>query len=136
MSPDPAILNIDNSNVIFRSAQFNHNAEITFAGADTFAAGTILAVDSSTLLYVLFVKGGSTNENGIPKAVLTYELIAAGAGDVGGQQVMIAGSVRKEKLIIDADGDDSNIDQAVIDQLRDYSIIPEFVTDVSELDNQ
>ena len=68
--------------------------------------------------------------------------ISRDTGNTAGQrgdekgEVLIAGSVRKDKLIIDADGDDTNIDQAVIDQLRDYSIIPEFVTDVSELDNQ
>ena len=133
--PDPTITNIDNSNVIFMEPKYDFNAVVTFAGGDTFAGGTILAVDSVSLKYVLFVKGGSTNENGIPKAVITYDLVAAGAGDEKGQ-VLIAGSVRKEKLIIDADGDDSNVDKAVLDQLRDYSIIPEFVTDVSELDNQ
>lgn len=135
MMADPVITNIDNSNVIFKAPQFDMNATITFAGADTFASGTILAVDSVSLKYVLFVKGGVTNENGIPKGVLTYDVVATGAGDEKGQ-VLIAGSVRKEKLIIDADGDDSNVDKAVLDELRDYSIIPEFVTDVSELDNQ
>ena len=133
--PDPTITNIDNSNVIFKDAQYDMNATVTFVGADTFAAGTILAVDSVSLKWVLFAKGGATNENGIPKGVMTYDLVAAGAGDEKGQ-VLIAGSVRKEKLIIDADGDDSNIDHAVVDQLRDYSIVVEFVTDVSELDNQ
>ena len=128
------ITNIDNSNVIFKSAEFEHDATITFAGADTFAAGTILARDSSSLKFVLFVKGGSTNENGIPKGVLTLDVVATGAGDEI-SDVMIAGSVRKEKLIIDADGDDTNVDAAVLDQLRDYGLIPEFVTDVSELDN-
>lgn len=134
MSPDPTITNIDNSSVIVKDAEFKHDAEITFAGADTFAAGTILAVDSSSLKFVLFVKGGSTNENGIPKGVLTLDVVATGAGDEI-SDIMIAGSVRKEKLIIDADGDDTNVDQAVLDQLRDYGLIPVFVTDVSELDN-
>lgn len=106
---------------------------VTFAGAATFAAGTILARDSSTLKLVLFVKGGSTNGNGIPKAVLTYPVTSAGAGDVK-SRALIAGHVRKEKLVINADGDDSNIDGAVIDQLRAYGITPESVQQLAVLD--
>jgi hypothetical protein len=106
---------------------------VTFAGAATFAAGTILARDSVSLKLVLFVKGGSTNQNGIPKAVLTAPLTAAGAGDVK-TRALISGRVRKERLVINADGDDSNIDAAVIDQLRDYDIIPESAQQLAVLD--
>ncbi|MCH9837690.1 head decoration protein [bacterium] len=108
---------------------------ITFAGADTLAPGTILARDSVSLKLVIFVKGGATNENGIPKAVLTYEVVAAGAGDVP-VRAGIAGKYRKEKLVIDADGDDSNIDAAVIDELRAYGLTPIDVTELNIADNQ
>ena len=126
--------NNDLNSPILDGAEFRDDI-ITFAGADTLAPGTILARDSVSLDLVIFVKGGSTNGNGIPKAVLTYELTAAGAGDLPAR-VAVAGKYRKEKLIIDADGDDSNIDAAVIDQLRDYGLTPVDVTELNIQDNQ
>ena len=128
------VTNVDLGSVILKNAQHRDDT-ITFAGADVFAEGTILARDSVSGKLVLFVKGGATNENGIPKAVLTYDITATGAGDLPGR-AMISGEVRKERLIIDADGDDSNIDAAVIDQLRDYGIVAINVTELAELDNQ
>lgn len=108
---------------------------VTAAGADVFAAGTILARDSGSLKLVLFVKGGSTNGNGIPKAVLTQDLEFAGAGDLP-VKAMVEGQVRTGDLIIDSDGDSSNIDAAVLDQLRDYGIVGLSTTQLAELDNQ
>lgn len=108
---------------------------VTFAGADTLAAGTILARDSVSQKLVIYVKGGSTNENGIPKVVLPHELVATGAGDLPAD-VLVGGQVRFSQLIIDADGDNSNIDAAVKDQLRDYGIVSRETTQLSELDNQ
>jgi len=108
---------------------------LTFAGADVWVAGTILARDSISLKLVLFVKGGVTNENGIPKAVLTQPAEAAGAGDQN-CMVLIGGQVRKSKLIIDADGSGVNVDKAVTDALRDYGIEPLSTTQLSKLDNQ
>jgi hypothetical protein len=113
---------IDLGSVALEGEAFEHDL-VTFAGAATFKAGTILARDSSTLKYVKFVKGGATNGNGIPKAVLTYAVTAAGAGDIK-CGVLIKGVVKKQRLVIDADGDDSNIDAAVRDQLRAFGITP------------
>lgn len=111
------------------------NEIVSAAGADTFAAGTILARDSVSLKLVLFVKGGVANENGIPKAVLAEELVFAGAGDLPARP-MVQGEVRTGDLIIDADGDATNIDAAVLDQLRDYGIVGLSTTQLAELDNQ
>lgn len=108
---------------------------ITFAGADTFAEGTILARDSVSLKMVLFVKGGATNENGIPKGVLTYPVTATGAGDKN-ERVLMGGKVRFSKLIIDADGDNSNVDNAVMDQMRDYGIDTVDTSELNIADNQ
>ena len=108
---------------------------ITFAGAATLLAGTILARDSVSLKLVPFVKGGATNENGIPKAVLLDELTATGAGDLTNRPI-VGGQLRQGDLVIDADGDASNIDNAVVDQLRDYSIIALTTTQLAQLDNQ
>ena len=104
-------------------------------GADVLAPGTILARNSSTLKYVIYVKGGVSNENGIPKAVLLHEVVSTGAGDVTARP-LISGVVVKERLIIDADGDDSNIDNAVRDELRDYGLVVENVSELNILDNQ
>ena len=128
------VINNDLGTPIIEDAEFKDDT-LTFAGADTFAAGTILARDSVSDNLVLFVKGGVVNENGIPKAILTYDVTAAGAGNVA-IRAGIAGKYRKEKLIIDADGDDSNIDAVVIDELRDYGLVPLNVSELNIQDNQ
>jgi hypothetical protein len=126
--------NIDNGSVFIDCGEFEDGL-LTFAGAGTVVEGTILAVDSTTLKYVPFVKGGITNENGIPKAVLTYDVVAAGAGDEA-IRAGIEGYVRIDKLVIAADGDSSNVDKAVQDQLRDYGITPRTVSELNSFDNQ
>lgn len=128
------VTNNDLGTPIIEDAEFKDDT-LTFAGADTFAAGTILARDSVSDNLVLFVKGGVVNENGIPKAILTYDVTAAGAGNAA-IRAGIAGKYRKEKLIIDADGDDSNIDAVVIDELRDYGLVPLNVSELNIQDNQ
>jgi hypothetical protein len=128
------VTNVDIGNVILQDAQFRDDS-LTFGGAGTVVEGTILARDSVSGALVPFVKGGTTNENGIPKAVVTYDVTVTGAGDVP-VRVGVAGSYRKERLVIDADGDDSNIDAAVIDQLRDYGLVPIDVQELGILDNQ
>lgn len=128
------ITNVDLGNVILKDGEFRDDL-LTFAGAGTVVEGTILARDSVSLKLVPFVKGGVTNENGIPKAVLTYDVTAAGAGDESIRD-MVSGSVRAERLIIDADGDGSNVDAAVLDQLRDYSLVSIDVQELNILDNQ
>jgi len=128
------IVNVDTGSVILRDA-VHSDGLLTFAGADTFVAGTIIARDSVSLKYVVFVKGGSTNENGIPKALLTSDISAAGAGDVA-IRAMITGFLRKERLVIDADGDDTNVDATVRDQLRTYGLVALDVQELNILDNQ
>lgn len=128
------ITNIDLGSVILQDASFRDEL-LTFAGAGTVLEGTILARDSVSLKMVPFVKGGSTNENGIPKAIITADAVAVGAGDVP-VRPGVDGKYVLERLIIAADGDGSNIDNAVIDQLRDYGLVPIDVKELSSLDNQ
>ncbi len=132
--PNITVTNVDSGSVILQDGQFRDD-ELTFAGAGTVLEGTILARDSVSLLLVPYVKGGSTNENGIPKAILTYDVEAAGAGDESIRD-MVSGSVRAERLIIDADGDASNVDAAVLDQLRAYTLVSIDVQELNILDNQ
>ena len=104
-------------------------------GATDFVAGDkfgIAVVANGKL--VPFVIGGVAGA-GIPKNVLTYDVTAAGAGDEAIRS-MISGEVRKEKLIIDADGDGSNITDAILEELRDYGITPVNVNELNIQDNQ
>ena len=96
--------------------------QLTFGGAGTVLEGTILARDNVSLKLVPYVKGGSANENGIPKAVMTYPVTSAGAGDVS-VRPLVAGRMNGQRLVIDADGDNANVDAEVIDQLRSISIV-------------
>ena len=132
--PNLTTTNNDLGDVILKDAEFR-NELLTFAGAATVLAGTILARDSVSLKLVPFVKGGIANENGIPKALVTYDVVAAGAGDIA-VRAGVSGDFRKEKLIIDADGDGTNVDNAVLDQLRDYGLTPLDVSELNILDNQ
>lgn len=127
------IENIDNTPLSGANAEFKDDT-LNLAGADTIAKGTILARDSVSLKLVLFVKGGGVNENGIPKAVMTSELIVTGGGD---SQVrpQISGDVKLSQLIIDADGSGVNIDDEVIDQLRDYGLLAQASRQLSKFDN-
>jgi hypothetical protein len=128
------IQNNDIGSVVLESGPCRYDV-LTVAGAVTVLEGTILARDSVSLKLVPFVKGGSTNENGIPKAILTYPVTSAGAGDLQ-VRPMFAGTFRKERMVIDADGDDANIDAAVIDQCRDYGLQVKNVQELNIQDNQ
>jgi len=128
------ITNVNLGSLILNNAQFRDDL-LTFTGAGTVLAGTILARDSVSLKLVPFFKNGSTNENGIPKSVLTYDVVATGAGEESIRD-MVSGSVRAERLIINADANASNVDAAVLDQLRAYSLISIDVQELSILDNQ
>ena len=135
---NPEITNNNSATVVIGSDSIAKYRDgiFTAAAAKVYPAGTILAVDSVSLKYVVFVKGGSTNENGIPKAILGTALdTTAGAGDFTARP-LVSATVNKNLLVIDADGDNSNIDLAVIDQLRDYTIIVEDVEELAAYDNQ
>lgn len=95
--------------------------ETLTAAIKTYPAGTLLARNTGTLKLVPFEKGGSTNGNGIINSVLSAELVASAAQDYN-VPVMIAGQVDKDLLIIDADGNASNVDAAIVDELAKMGI--------------
>ena len=131
---DPIITNVDIGNIFIRGIEIRDDI-LTFGGAGTILEGTILARDSSSDKLIPYVKVGTTNDDGIPKVVISYPVTASGAGDVS-VRVVVAGVVRKQRLVIDADGDSSNIDSVVIDELRDYANIAIDVEELGILDNQ
>ena len=105
-------------------------------GATDFIVGDsfTLTVATGSNKYVPFAIAGAGGAQ-IPKAVLTYDVTATGAGDVA-IRAGIEGYVRIDKLIIDADGTGANITDAILDQLRDYGITPRTVSELNDFDNQ
>lgn len=86
----------------------------TSAGADTYLDNTFVAMDTSTLKLVPYVKGGSTNGNGVIYGVITNGFVVAGAGDTPVRVLTGPGSkFITDKTVIHADGDASNVDNAV-----------------------
>ena len=61
--PNITITDVNVGSIAKRDEEFKDEL-LTLAGADTSAAGTILARDSVSLKLVLFGKGGVTNGNG------------------------------------------------------------------------
>lgn len=136
--PNITITNIDNGNVLLNAEQTVFNtAELTLGAGVTAAEGTILALDTSTLKLVPFVKGGTTNGNGVPSTVITYDVTNDGGAPADIPVRIPAGAeVYINRLVIAADGDNTNVDAVVVDQLRDVSIIPAESSDLTVLDNQ
>lgn len=89
-----------------------------------------VAADGKMVLFATDGAGGAQ----VPTAILSTELVVTGAGD-SSVRVTISGEVIKERLIIDADGDDSNIDNVVIKQLRDVDILAISYEQLAEGDN-
>jgi len=131
--PDPIITPNNLGDSILQNAEFR-DEQLTFVGAGTVLAGTILARDSVSGNMVPYVIGGVANGNGIPKGLLTYDVVSAGAGNVPIRSA-VTGRFRREALIVDADGDGSNITNAIIDELRVYDILPIDVAEGYILDN-
>lgn len=129
---DPIITNIDNGSVIIEGQADRFDTYTAPAGITL--EGTLLARLTATLKLVPFVKGGAGGAE-IPLAVLTYELDGGGGGDVEITS-FVSGKVDLNRLVIAADGDASNIDAAVIDQLQDFGIVALPVSQLNILDNQ
>jgi hypothetical protein len=106
---------------------------ITEGGTDFVATDTFTMVVVANGLMVPFVIGGVAGA-GVPKAVISYDVVAAGAGDEPVRPA-VSGEVRKEKLIINADGDGSNITDAILDQLRGFTIVSQDVQELNIADN-
>ena len=95
---------------------------LAFAGAATVLKGTILARVAATGKLVPFSPAGSGGAE-IPKAVLTYDVARASAGDES-IRAMVRGVANRNRLIIAADGNGTNITAGHLDQLRNCGITP------------
>ncbi len=126
--------NVDRGNVILAYGEFR---DYTLSGtaADVIAEGTILAIHATNGNAIIFEKDGTTDGNGVPSVVMTYDVTIPSGGTIP-IRACVGGVVRKERLIIDADNSASNVDNAVIDGLRARSIIPLDVFELQIQDNQ
>ena len=125
--PNITITNNDLGGVVLSDASFRDELLDNFA-PKTFSEGTILARSASTGNLVPFETDNDVNT---PCAILTYE-ITRDNGPIS-MRAMIAGKVRKERLVID---DGSTIDNIILDQLREYGLVAIDVQELNFLDNQ
>lgn len=107
---------------------------ITDAGTDFIVGDFFTLTVAADGDLVPFDPAGDGGEQ-IPVAILTYEVVRTGAGDTP-IRALIGGVVNSTRLIIDVDGDGSNVNNAVRDQLRHVGITPLDVEQLAELDNQ
>ena len=126
--------NVDVGNVLLAYGEFR-DYTLTGTANDVIAEGTILARDTTTQNLVLYVKGGTSQGNGVPSVVMTYAVTIPTGGSIP-VRALVSGNVRMERLIIDADGNASNIDNAVIDGLRGVGIVPIDTFELLIQDNQ
>lgn len=122
---------VDIGNVLVEDRPYSYeDGLLVFGGEDTFLAGTLLARSGAN--FVAHVPSGGGSNTVV--AVLTYEVSRAGAGNEP-IRALVSGYVKKERLVVHADGDDSNITAAVRDALRTQAIIPVDTQQLSALDN-
>lgn len=106
---------------------------LSFAGADTFAAGTILStvgVDANTRYWIPADPTASDGSE-ICKGILTIESVRTGAGQ-NSVRVLVGGKVRLDKLLFD---NAEAVTQYTVDDLREFGINAIDVTELNMLDN-
>lgn len=122
---------LDGTDVVIQTIE-SIDAILASAGAATVKRGTILARNTSTGALGVYASNGSDGLN-VPKYVLLNEVVFAGAGSEP-VSVMSVGEVWKSRLIVHADGDDSNIGYAVLEALRP-TIIARLSDELGAFDN-
>lgn len=95
------------------------------------AAPLTVAADGKMVVYAVAGAGGAQ----IPTEVLTVELVTTGAGD-NAVYPLVTGEINRNRLVINGSAAGVGITDAIVDSLRDFSIIATDVTDRSVLDNQ
>lgn len=122
---------LDGTDVVIQTIE-SIDATLASAGAATVKRGTILARNTSTGDLGVYASDG-TNGLNVPKYVLLNEVVFAGAGSAP-VSAMSVGEVWKSRLIVQADGDDSNVDYAVLEALRP-TIIARLNDELGAFDN-
>ena len=106
-----------------------------FTVADTvvYLEGTILVRDTTSKKLIPYVKA-THGSSDFAKYVLPYAVTATATGDIKANVIKSAEypGLDKDLLVIQADGDATNVDAEVLDQLRDYGINSESFTQRSK----
>lgn len=84
---------------------------------DTADVITATAAAESGLPLVAYVKTTGKGGAQVPVAVMPYDLVATGSGTLAARPI-VGGKVNADRLVIDADGDATNVDDAVLDMLK------------------
>jgi len=95
------------------------------------AAPLTVVADGDLVVYDAAGAGGAQ----IPSQVLVGETVASGAGDIA-VRPLVSGEVIKERLVINGSAAGVGITDAIVDQLRDFSIVALDVQELNGLDNQ
>jgi len=82
---------------------------------------------------VAFAVGGAGGA-GIPLKIAIDPIVATGSGNVAARP-LAQGKFKFQYLVIDADGDNTNVTAAIQDQLRSAGILIQSIPDNAELDN-
>lgn len=128
------ITNVDTGSVELRDGEFR-DAEITFAGAGTYVAGTLLAVPTAAPAGPYFAwLNSAVDGTEVAVALLTYDVEATGAGDVPAR-VLIAGVVNKTRLVENSTGTGANVTEAIVRQLQDNKITALDTDQLARVDN-
>lgn len=128
------VTNVDVSGVQLADCYF-YDELLTFSGSGVVVGGTLLARSTASGKLIPYVKGGASDGNGVAVAVCPSNVASTGAGDVA-IRAIVSGLLKKQKLVIAADGDDSNIDTAVLDALRQFGLVAQDVEELDIPDNQ
>ena len=112
------ITNVDNGAVEIDGA-ICHDEIVNFAGGDTYKKGTILARHRDGQAHPYVKRGRPTGTASARSAYVRTTRSAAGDEYA---RVLVAG-MNRERLVIHADGDASNVDEVVLDLLRAQAIV-------------
>jgi len=101
-----------------------------------YVTGDSIAVTVAAQSGTPLVPFSPTGRNGaqVPVAVLTYPITVTAGGSVAAR-VLVAGEVNRTRLVIDEDGDASNVTDAILDALCSQGIVATPVEQLSALDN-
>lgn len=131
--PDPVITNNKNYGAVLFGVEFGDDTLVSTTGV-TYPAGTILGritVSGNLTAYV----SGAADGSQVPIAILHETTVLTAATPVPFRPI-IAGRVRRTEISVYNAGTPLAPTQAEVDLLRDYAIIAQDSTGLTELDNQ
>lgn len=128
---DPVITVNDVGQIGIGQCDVEHDTAWAAGGADTLAAGTIMARITASGKWGIYDTGGAGGL-GVANGVLAYEVSASGAGDVP-VDVIVRGTVNQDRI---AQDDGGAVTAAVVDQLRSNGILAKPVKQLAQEDNQ